>query len=146
MTWNNSVAVIGDITGDIYYDILQINNKPVPFLRVYMAINATGETREVKGLRIVFYGVKAELAEAYLQTGSRILVHGHIQLRKDHRNIVVVEVVSEHVYYIRNFDGARGSQRLNELKLSGKLDQNVTDLEIPELIEDLSDAELEGVK
>jgi single-stranded DNA-binding protein len=146
MTWNNSVAVIGDITGDIYYDILQINNKPVPFLRVYMVINASGESREVKGLRIVFYGAKAELAEAYLQIGSRILVQGHLQLRKDRRNVVVVEVVSEHIYYIRNFDGGRGSQRLKELKLSGKLDQDEEVLEIPDLVEELVEEELENVE
>ena len=146
MTWNNSVAVIGDITGDIYYDILQINHQPVPFLRVYMVVNPTSESREVRGLRIVFYGVKAELAEAYLQTGSRILVHGHLQLRKDHRNIVVVEVVAEHVYYLRNFDGERGSQRLNELKLAGKLNQDEKFLEIPELVEDPTEEELESVE
>ena len=82
MSWNNRVAVLGDITGDIYYDVLQISNQPVPFLRVYMMINETREAKEVRGLRIVFYGVLAELAEAHLQTGSRILVQGHIQLRK----------------------------------------------------------------
>ena len=63
MAWNNHVAVLGDITGDIYYDVLQISNQSVPFLRVYMMINETREAREVKGLRIVFYGVLAELAE-----------------------------------------------------------------------------------
>jgi len=63
MSWNNRVAVLGDITGDIYYDVLQISNQPVPFLRVYMMINATREAKEVKGLRIVFYGVLAELAK-----------------------------------------------------------------------------------
>ena len=39
MARNNRVAVQGDITGDIYYDILQLANKPLPFLRVYMMIN-----------------------------------------------------------------------------------------------------------
>ncbi len=136
MVWNNRVAVLGDITGDIYYDVLQINHQAVPFLRVYMVINETREAREVKGLRIVFYGTDAELAEAYLKTGSRILVQGHLQMRKDRRNILVVEVVSEHVFYIRNFDAERGSQRLNELRAAGRLSSSSEErLDLPEDIE-----------
>ena len=136
MSWNNRVAVLGDITGDIYYDVLQISNQPVPFLRVYMMINETREANEVKGLRIVFYGVLAELAEAHLQTGSRILVQGHIQLRKGKNNVIVSEVVAEHVIYIRNFDQEKGNQRLKELKAAGKIQPGVEErLDLPEYAE-----------
>lgn len=136
MSWNNRVAVLGDITGDIYYDVLQISNQPVPFLRVYMMINETREAKEVRGLRIVFYGVLAELAEAHLQTGSRILVQGHIQLRKGKNNVIVSEVVAEHVIYIRNFDQEKGNQRLKELKAAGKIQSGVEErLDIPEYAE-----------
>jgi single-stranded DNA-binding protein len=136
MSWNNRVAVLGDITGDIYYDVLQISNQPVPFLRVYMMINETREAKEVRGLRIVFYGVLAELAEAHLQTGSRILVQGHIQLRKGKNNVIVSEVVAEHVIYIRNFDQEKGNQRLKELKAAGKIQPGVEErLDIPEYAE-----------
>lgn len=136
MSWNNRVAVLGDITGDIYYDVLQISNQPIPFLRVYMMINETREAKEVRGLRIVFYGVLAELAEAHLQTGSRILVQGHIQLRKGKNNVIVSEVVAEHVIYIRNFDQEKGNQRLKELKAAGKIQPGVEErLDIPEYAE-----------
>lgn len=135
MVWNNRVAVVGDITGDIYYDVIQIEHKPVPFLRVYMVINATHESQQIKGLRIVFYGADAELAEAYLKMGSRILVQGHLQMRKDKRNIVVVEVVSEHICYIRNFDLERGNKRLNELCAAGRLAGSDQRMEFPENLE-----------
>ncbi len=138
MAWNNHVAVLGDITGDIYYDVLQISNQSVPFLRVYMMINETREAREVKGLRIVFYGVLAELAEAHLRTGSRILVQGHIQLRKGKNNVIVSEVVAEHVIYIRNFDQEKGTRRLKELKAAGKIQSGVEErLDLPEFAEAL---------
>lgn len=138
MAWNNRVAVLGDITGDIYYDVLQISNQSVPFLRVYMMINETREAREVKGLRIVFYGVLAELAEAHLRTGSRILVQGHIQLRKGKNNVIVSEVVAEHVIYIRNFDQEKGTRRLKELKAAGKIQSGVEErLDLPEFAEAL---------
>ena len=136
MAWNNRVAVLGDITGDIYYDVLQIASQPVPFLRVYMMINETREAKEVRGLRIVFYGVQAELAEAHLRTGSRILVQGHIQLRKGKKEVIVAEVVAEHIIYIRNFDQEKGNRRLKELKAAGKIQPGIEErLDIPEFVE-----------
>jgi single-stranded DNA-binding protein len=139
MTWNNSVALIGDITGDIYYDVLEINNKPVPFLRVYMILNDYRDAKDVKGLRIVFYGVLAELAEAHLMMGSRILVQGHLQIRKNKKDGIVVEVVTEHVIYIRKFDQDRGAQRMKELKAAGKIQPGVEEqLYIPADIEVLA--------
>ena len=121
MARNNRVSVQGDITGDIYYDVLQLANKPLPFLRVYMMINGTREAKEVKGLRIVFYGILAELAEAYLQKGSRIEVEGHIQVRQTREDGIVVEVVAEDVDFIRNVDYPKGRKRYAELSTAGKL-------------------------
>lgn len=136
MAWNNHMAVLGDITGDIYYDVLQISNQPVPFLRVYMMINETREAKEVKGLRVVFYNVLAELAEAHLRTGSRILVQGHIQLRKGKNNETVSEVVAKHVVYIRNFDQEKGTRRLKELNAAGRIQPGLEErLDIPEFVE-----------
>jgi single-stranded DNA-binding protein len=132
MGWNNRVTVFGDITGDIYYDVLQLTNKPLPFLRVYMMINGTRESKEVKGLRIVFYGTQAELAEAQLKMGSRIQVEGHIQLRKIRNEGIVVEVVAEHVVYIRNYDREKGNQRYKEMLVSGKIQAGEDELlELP---------------
>ena len=136
MARNNRVSVQGDITGDIYYDVLEINNKPVPFLRVYMMINETREAKEVRGLRIVFYGAQAELAEAYLRTGSRILVQGHLQIRKGKKDVIVVEVVAEYAVYIRNYDQEKGSQRMKELKAAGKFQPGLEErLDIPDFVE-----------
>ena len=121
MARNNRVAVQGDITGDIYYDILKLANKPLPFLRVYMMINGSRGSKEVKGLRVVFYGILAELAEAHLQKGSRIEVEGHIQIRQVKDEGIVVEVVGEDVDFIRNVDWERGRKRYAEMVAAGKI-------------------------
>ena len=136
MARNNRVSVQGDITGDIYYDVLQFANQPLPFLRVYMMINETREAKEVRGLRIVFYGAQAELAEAYLRTGSRILAQGHLQIRKGKKDVIVVEVVAEYAVYIRNYDQEKGSQRMKELKAAGKFQPGQEErLDIPDIVE-----------
>jgi single-stranded DNA-binding protein len=123
MARNNRVAVQGDITGDIYYDILQLANKPLPFLRVYMMINGSRGSKEVKGLRVVFYGILAELAEAHLQKGSRIEVEGHLQIRQVKNEGIVVEVVGEDVDFIRNVDWEKGRKRYQEMVAAGKIQQ-----------------------
>ena len=121
MARNNRVAVQGDITGDIYYDVLQLANKPLPFLRVYMMINGSRGSKEVKGLRVVFYGILAELAEAHLQKGSRIEIEGHLQIRQVRNEGIVVEVVAEDVDFIRNIDWDKGRKRYQEMVAAGKI-------------------------
>ena len=121
MARNNRVAIQGDITGDIYYDVLQLANKPLPFLRVYMMINGSRGSKEVKGLRVVFYGILAELAEAHLQKGSRLEVEGHIQIRQVKNEGIVVEVVGEDVDFIRNIDWEKGRARYQEMVAAGKI-------------------------
>ena len=121
MARNNRVAVQGDITGDIHYDVLQLASKPLPFLRLYMMINGSRGSKQVKGLRVVFYGILAELAEAHLQKGSRIEVEGHIQIRQVKDEGIVVEVVGEDVDFIRNVDWERGRKRYAEMVAAGKI-------------------------
>jgi single-stranded DNA-binding protein len=121
MARNNRVSVQGDITGDIYYDVLQLANKPLPFLRVYMMIKSNRDAKEVKGLRVVFYGILAELAEAHLKMGSRIEVEGHIQIRRIKDESIVVEVVAEDVDFIRNIDWEKGNRRYKEMVAAGKI-------------------------
>jgi len=84
MARNNRVAVQGDLTGDIHYDIThsEKDGRAIPFLRVYMMINGSSGAGEVRGLRVMFYGLLAEEAEAHLQKGSRIEVEGHLQIRR----------------------------------------------------------------
>jgi len=124
MTLTNRVVIKGDITGDIYYDVFTINGKPMPFLRVYIMINETPETKEVKGLRVVFYGNKAEEAEAFVQTGTRIHVEGHIQMRRAPNGKPTFEIVAEDVDYLRNETRERGQKRKEEMQARGQLPGN----------------------
>jgi len=120
MARNNRVSVQGDLTGDIYYDVIQKEGRAIPFLRVYMMINNSSTAGEVRGLRVMFYGLLAEEAEAHLQKGSRIEVEGHLQIRRIPDEGVSVEVAAEDVDYIRNITWERGSKRLAEMAAAGK--------------------------
>ncbi len=120
MARSNNVVIKGDITSDIYYDVFTQSGKPVPFLRVYLMINGTPEAKEVKGLRVVFYGYLAELSEAHLQRGSRIHVEGHIQMRRAPNGSLTFEVVAEDVEFLRNITWERGQKRLEEMSANGR--------------------------
>ena len=77
LTWQR-----GDITGDIYLDYLRPQNQdPVPYVRLYLMIDGSPESKPVKGLRVLIYGTLAELVYGHVQKGSRIGVEGHVQLR-----------------------------------------------------------------
>lgn len=119
MAQGNHVSVKGDITGDIYYDILDIGDKQTPYLRLYMMINGSREAYPVKGLRICMYGLLAELTYAHVQKGSRIFVEGHVQTRTRRNNELIVEVVAEDVDFIRNIDYDRGNRVAEELRSRG---------------------------
>jgi len=119
MAQSNHVSVKGDITGDIYYDILDIGEKQTPYLRLYMMINGSREAYPVKGLRICMYGLLAELTYAHVQKGSRIFVEGHVQTRTRRNNEMIVEVVAEDVDFIRNIDYDRGNRVAEELRSRG---------------------------
>ena len=120
MARNNRVAVQGDLTGDILYDVIRKEGRAIPFLRVYMMINGSSGAGEVHGLRVMFYGLLAEEAEAHVQKGSRIEVEGHLQIRRIADEGVSVEVVAEDMDYIRNITWERGSKRLAEMAAAGK--------------------------
>jgi single-stranded DNA-binding protein len=120
MARNNRVSVQGDLTGDIHYDVIQKDGRGIPFLRVYMMINNSSTAGEVRGLRVMFYGLLAEEAEAHLQKGSRIEVEGHLQIRRIPDEGISVEVAAEDVDYIRNITWERGAKRLAEMAAAGK--------------------------
>jgi single-stranded DNA-binding protein len=120
MARNNRVSVQGDLTGDIHYDVIQKDGRVIPFLRVYMMINNSSTAGEVRGLRVMFYGLLAEEAEAHLQKGSRIEVEGHLQIRRIPDEGISVEVAAEDVDYIRNITWERGAKRLAEMAAVGK--------------------------
>ena len=119
MAQSNHVSVKGDITGDIYYDVLEIDGKEMPYLRLYMMINGSREAYPVKGLRICMYGLLAELTYAHVQKGSRIFVQGHLQTRLRRNNDLVVEIVTEEVDFLRNIDYERGNRVAEELRQKG---------------------------
>lgn len=125
MACGNSVVITGDITGDIYYDVFTQNDKTIPFLRVYLMVNGTAEFKDVKGLRVVFYGNKAEEAEAHLEKGSRIHIQGHIQMRRAPNGSPTFEVVAENVEFLRNINWERGQKRKEEMaaRRQGRLER-----------------------
>ena len=128
MARSNHVVIKGDITSDIYYDVFTQSGKPLQFLRVHLMINGAADAKEVKGLRVVCYGYLAESAEAHLQTGSRILVEGHIQVRKAPNGNLIFEVVAEDVEYLRNITWERGQKKLEEMAANGRGRQDKTSL------------------
>jgi len=72
LTWQR-----GDITGDIYFDYLRpLNKDPIPYVRLYLMIDGSPESKPVKGLRVLIYGTLAELVYGHVQKGSRIGVEG----------------------------------------------------------------------
>ncbi len=124
MAKGNHVAVKGDITGDIYYDVLNINDNPTPFLRLYMMVNGSPESRPVKGLRICVFGILAELTYGHVKKGSRIYVEGHLQSRYRQSGDMVMEVIAEEIDFIRNVDYERGGRVAAELKRKGLFNAN----------------------
>jgi single-stranded DNA-binding protein len=75
----NRVFLVGNITGDIYFDRLLIKGVERPFLRLILMAS---RPRVVSGMRITLWDEKAELFFPYLQRGSEIAVLGHLQSRQ----------------------------------------------------------------
>jgi len=123
MASGNICWVRGDITGDIYLDYLRSpDEEPIPYVRLYLMIDGSRDSKPVKGLRIMIYGALAELVYGYVQKGSRIGVEGHIQIRDRTDGIgMVFEIVAERVEFIRNIDFERGRQTITNLKQRGRL-------------------------
>ncbi len=120
MAHNNLVCVKGDITADIYYDVILLRGKPIQYLRLYMMIDGVPGVRPVKGLRISAYGPLAELVYGHIRKGSRLYVAGHIQQRMAHDEHVF-EIVAEDVEFIRNIDWINGERVREDLTLRGLL-------------------------
>ena len=123
MAQGNLVWVRGDITGDIYFDHLQMSlGDQIPYVRLYMMVDGNKDLRPVKGLRVMAYGALAELVYGHVQKGSRIGVEGHIQMRdRGENSSPVFEVVIEQVDFIRNINYERGNQMTAELRHRGRL-------------------------
>jgi single-stranded DNA-binding protein len=121
MARNNHVWVKGDITGDIYFDIFQLDGKEVQYLRLYMMIKGVKGAAGVKGLRTCIYGPLAELVYGHVRKGSRIGVIGHIQQRTTRQGKMVFEIVASEVEFLRNIDWNAGDQVRRSLVQRGLL-------------------------
>jgi single-stranded DNA-binding protein len=121
MARNNHVWVKGDITGDIYYDILKLDGKEVQYLRMYMMIKGVKGANGVKGLRVCVYGPLGELVYGYVRKGSRIGVIGHIQQRNLRNGKMVFEIVASEVDFLRNIEWQTGDRVRDDLVKRGLL-------------------------
>jgi len=113
----NSVRIIADVTGDIFYST-STNKKgqATPFLRLMAVVEGScpGPGPNIP-LRIVANGRRAEILEAFVQTGTRLAIDGHLSVRK-YEGKVVVDIVCEHAEAIRYATWDRGYRRIEELK------------------------------
>lgn len=100
----NRVFVVGNITGDIYFDRFMIKGEKRSFLRLILMAE---RPRSVRGMRIVLWDQKAELYFPYLKKGSELAVIGQFQTRT-HQDKLIHEVVSESLLLLRNIDWERG--------------------------------------
>lgn len=119
----NRVFLVGNITGDIYYDRLLIKGVTRPFLRVILM---SCRPRNVSGLRITLWDEKAELFYPYLQKGSQIAVIGMFQSRV-YREKLVHEVEAVNLALLKNIDWQRGE---SERQKRGLEKANATTSEI----------------
>ncbi len=120
MARNNHCYIKGDITGDIYYDVLKLGGKDVQFLRLYLMMKGVEGAAAVKGLRVCVYGPAAELTYGHVRKGSRIAVIGHLQSR-DTNSGKVIEIVAEEIDFLRNIDWETGERTRLDLVRRGLL-------------------------
>ena len=121
MARNNLTWIKGDITGDIYYDVLRLDSQDVQYLRLYLMVKGVVGATGVKGLRICVYGPLAELVYGHVRKGSRLGVIGHIQQRTTREGKMVFEVVAEEIEFLRNIEWEAGERARKDLVQRGLL-------------------------
>ena len=102
----NRIFIVGNITGDIYYDQLLIKHEKRPFLRLILM---SSRPRYVAGMRVVLWDDMAELFFPYLQRGSEIAVIGHLQTR-EHKEKLVHEIEATNLILLRKVNWEFGEQ------------------------------------
>ncbi len=130
MARNNLTWIKGDITGDVYYDVLRLDSQDVQYLRLYLMVKGVIGAAGVKGLRICVYGPLAELVYGHVRKGSRLGVIGHIQQRTTHQGKMVFEVVAEEVEFLRNIEWEAGERVRKDLVQRGLLRPSYKDQDI----------------
>lgn len=102
----NRIFIVGNITGDIYYDRLLIKREKRPFLRLILM---SSRPRYVGGMRVVLWDEMAELFFPYLQRGSEIAVIGQLQTR-EHKEKLVHEIEASNLILLRKVNWEFGEQ------------------------------------
>jgi len=102
----NRVFLVGNITGDIYYDHLRIKGVERPFLRLILM---SSRPRFVGGMRIVLWDEMAELFFPYLQRGSEIAAVGYLQTR-EHKEKLIHEIDATNLILLRKVNWEYGEQ------------------------------------
>jgi single-stranded DNA-binding protein len=103
----NRVFIVGNITGNIFFDVLGDR----PFLRLLLM---AGKPRPIKGLRIVLWGDNAMKFFPYLQKGSEIGVIGQLTMR-EYAGKWITEVEANHLILLRNINWENGEAPKEEL-------------------------------
>lgn len=102
----NRIFLVGNITGDIYFDTLLIKGARRPFLRLILMAN---RPKLVKGLRINLWDDQAELYFPYLKRGSGIAVVGTL-LSREFKGSLIHEVEALDLVLLRNINWEYGEQ------------------------------------
>ena len=109
----NRVFVVGNITGNIYFDRFLMKSERRSFLRLLLMAH---RPRPLRGLRVVLWDEKAELYYPYLKKGSELAVIGQFEIRQ-YRDKMIHEVVSESLLLLRNIDWKRGEHQRKKYNL-----------------------------
>jgi single-stranded DNA-binding protein len=102
----NRIFLVGNITGDIYYDRLRIKGAERPFLRLILM---SSRPRYIGGMRVVLWDEKAELFFPYLQRGSEIAAVGLLQTR-EHKDKLIHEIEATNLILLRHINWEFGEQ------------------------------------
>lgn len=120
----NTVHFVGDITGDIHYSNINRDGRLIPLLRLFMVIQGSSPQPNPPPIRLVFYGRRAQIIEAFVMKGTRLYFQGHVQTRTLRNNNTVTEFVGEFADAMRYANFERGYARIAELK---KQDSSLAD-------------------
>lgn len=110
----NRIFMVGNITGDIYFDRFLMHSRQRSFLRLILMAE---RPRAVRGMRVVLWDEKAELYFPYLKKGSELAVIGQFESRM-HKGKWVHEVVSENLLLLRKINWEYGERIRSQYNLS----------------------------
>jgi len=102
----NRIFLVGNITGDIYFDTLLIKGARRPFLRLILMAS---RPRQVRGLRVSLWDDQAELYFPYLKRGSGIAVVGTL-ISREFKGSLIHEVEALDLVLLRNINWDFGEQ------------------------------------